>query len=318
MITRGMFKLFLAITLSVVVSLESITVKWVKSNQEIDPPSEHLVILEEITKGIVCGIIYLLTKVNSSVIVTDDRRHLLSTGTTNTLITNSNSLLYFMVPAFLYTVSNNITFAALSYLSSSMFSLLMNLKIPMTGFLAYLILKKPISHRGWMALTMMFFGSVFACVRLTETSVVLNCSFIGMCLMVMYSICSASAAVCMEYLTRYRFKDENIFLQNVKFCVYGIIFNLIMTIIRGNIVSWSMQPIHILSVVSMSLNGLTTAAVIKYAGSITKTYSVAFAALLTSLLAFMIWHQVLTWNYYIGTALCSVAIQLYVYDKARG
>lgn len=322
----SVLKVGLSIVLCIVVSLESTLVKWVKLNQTIDPPSEHLVILAEITKGIICTILYKLTRdFTSDLPMVDDEHRPLYPSLPSSPIPPHNtnnrprydSAMYFMLPAMLYTISNNITFIALSYLSSSMFSLLMNLKIPMTGVLAYILLRKQITQLGWIALVTMFIGSAIACLRFQGTSLGLNCSLLGVILMVGYSVCSASAAVYMEYITRHLFSNENIFLQNIKFCAYGIVFNTIVTILRGNLLTWYLESIHLLSIFAMVFNGLITAAVIKYAGSIPKTYSVAFAALVTSLLALFIWHTILDWNYYLGAIICCLSIQLYVLDKLR-
>jgi solute carrier family 35 (UDP-sugar transporter), member A1/2/3 len=296
----------LATLLCVVVSSESTLIKWVKLNETIHPPSEHLIILAEIIKGMLCAMIYYTT---------------IPRGTPSELIPlNGNpqprlsSTWALAVPALIYTVSNNITFMALSLLSSSMFSLLVNLKIPFTGISARLFLNTPMTLLGWIALSIMSLGSAVACIKTGSITLI---TWSGLMLMLVYAACSATAAVYMEYITRHVYRNESLLLQNVKFSLWGILFNVIVSTLRGSLFSWHLEDIHMLSVFSMVLNGLVTSMVIKYAGSIVKTYAAAFAALVTAFMAWCIWGQILTWNYYLGAVICCSAIQLYAYDKLK-
>lgn len=329
----------LSALLCVVVASESTLIKWVKLREEIKPATEHLVILAEIVKGCVCLVAWYMmvlirghpeedvrtgeqapllppprprrnssySDISTSSSVHDDVQVI--------VIQRLNSFWLFSIPALIYTVSNNITFYALSLLSSSMFSLLVNLKIPMTGLFAHVFLKKPITAMGWTALFIMFGGSVVACLKLTESAVVVTLT--GFLLMCIYATCSASAAVYMEHITRHAYRDEHVLLQNVKFSFWGIVFNTLLSIARGTVLDWHLQPIHLLSIFSLVANGLVTSLVIKYAGSIAKTYASAFAALVTAFFAWVIWRQVLAWNFYLGASLCSLAILIYGWEKQR-
>lgn len=355
---------FLGTCLCIIIALESTTVKWVKGRQTVDPPSEQLVIISEISKTVISYVAYLFVEWKASyrynLLINDEEfeaiaptesSRLVDTSTlrgrgvrsssfgtqnvpvftdTSSLQSNtisqlrvstlqrlfSESTVWFLFPALLYTVSNNVTFIALGHLSSAMFALLMNFKIPITGVIAWMTLHKDMTSLQWVSLLIMFFGSLLACLRIENNSIELNCSWMGLGLMVVYSLCSASAGVFMEYLTRFRFREENIFIQNVKFGMYGIITNTIIAISRGTMWHWDIQPIHLLSVLSMVVNGFMTAAVLKFCGSIVKTYSASFAAIVAGILAMMIWKVVLQWNFWVGCVLCSIAINLYAYAGA--
>jgi drug/metabolite transporter (DMT)-like permease len=215
-------------------------------------------------------------------------------------------------------VSNNITFIALGELSPAMFNLLMNFKILVTGIEAYWLLSEPISRVQWKGLALMFVGSAVACIAWSSTGPPqLTCSWLGLLLMLVYSFCSGSAAVAIDFITRHRFRQENIFVQNVKFSALGVVANVVISICRGTMWSWNLQPLHMWAVLTMVMNGLMTAAVIKYAGSLVKTFASSFATFPSALVGYLLWNQTLGWNYYVGAVTCTIAVNMYAIDRAK-
>lgn len=286
--------------------------RWVRQTEVDHPPSEHIVILTEVIKGVLSFVVWKATAKPKDSVPSE------TTALLEQSQPKENSIIWFVVPALLYTVSNNITLIVLGQLTPAMFNLLMNLKIPITGILAWCFLSERITFRQWLALCLMFIGSALACLKFETEGTHLSFSVIGLILMMIYSSCSASAAVSIDFITRFRFKAENIFLQNVKFCALGLCSNVLVSAGRGNLFDWHhFEWIHMASVGVMALNGLTTALVIKFAGSIVKTYAVSFSAFVSAFFGYIFWHQILMWNFYVGAAICSLAINTYVYDKYR-
>lgn len=352
-VTKGAF----AGALCLIVSFEALIVRWVRDTQKVSPPSEHFVILTEISKFIICGALYLLTSyvTNSfkrqrsrsissltplfpqdesqqqqhprydlqtdSTVDTDTdtvSNHSIASSADLPSTWTASSTVWFLIPTFLYAVSNNITYIALGELSPAMFNLLMNLKIPVTGLLAWWLLSEPITRVQWQGLILMFIGSAIACVKWSSSEApTLVCSWLGLVLMLVYSSCSGSAAVSIDFITRHRFRSESILLQNVKFSFLGICINLVISLLRGTLWSWSLEPIHAWAVMSMVANGLMTAVVIKYAGSLVKTLSSSFATFPSALLGYLLWHQILEWNYFVGATLCTIAVNLYAFDRTK-
>ena len=286
----------LAILLCLMVAFESTAIKWVSSVQHNSPPAEQLVVIIEAFKLLVCGFIYLV------------QRHY------EPEVEVRSSVWWFMIPASLYAVSNNITFKALESLSAPMFNLLMNLKIPFTGLLAAGFLSYRITPLLATSFIMLFVGSAIACVT-WDNGVVLDVSAIGIMLMIVYSLCSASAAVYTEYVTKVRFGEENLFLQNVKFCICGLVVNSLVILFKWDRPFKLVEPVHMISVLGLSLNGLVTAAVLKYGGSILKTYSVSVAMFVAAFFSYIIWRTVLHWNFWMGATVCAVAVNLYARAK---
>ena len=319
--------------LCLVVSLESIAIKWVKTVQSVDPPTEQLIILVETIKILVSYGLYhepepATTDIENNNDDDDSKTSMVEQSSDDgdddgdddeiVMPRRRNSLWFFVFPAVLYGLANNITLFALTFLSSSMFILLMSLKIPLTGIIAWIFLHKRITPLGWFALTIMFAGSALASLRFHGwIPDGLDAATTGIVLMIVYCTCSSSAGVYMEYVTRYRFASEHLLVQNVKFAFLGVLFNTCVAVFRGTIFDWNLEPLHYLIALSMAVNGFVTAAVIKFAGSIVKTYSVSMAALLTNAFAIVVFHEILGWNFYVGATMCSAAIQLYAYDKIK-
>src|SRR6478609_2277892 len=139
--------LILSSLLCLMVAVESTVIKYVQKRQQEDIPSEQLVFLVEIFKLIISICIYVIYDVRNdneqNRPITNQRTNYGATATEGTSEEEdplerqgTSSILWFILPACLYAVSNNVTFAALMLMSPALFNLLMNLKIPMTGLMA--------------------------------------------------------------------------------------------------------------------------------------------------------------------------------------
>ena len=128
--------------------------------------------------------------------------------------------------------------------------------------------------------------------------------------MFVYSVCSGGAAVYTEYVMKTRFPNESIHLQNVKFCLCGFFANFLVILMRGRTPFGNLELIHVLSILALTINGLTTSAVIKFAGSIVKTYAVSCSAFVSAILTYYFFGQTLQWNFYVGAIICFIAVNI--------
>lgn len=333
-----MKNLSLALILCVMVAIESTTIKYVKKYEKYDIPSEQLVLLVEMGKFIASFIIFFFIKIvnekkkndyqpilNFEEVSSDHFSNLSDISEENELETyeckieeesnDKSSLFWYLLPAILYTISNNVTFAALSLMSPAMFNLLMNLKIPMTAFMAWMFIGYKINRNLFISFVTLFIGSGIATIKISLTDQPsFEGSLLGLLLMLVYASCSAGGAVYTEYVTRMRFSAENMFLQNMKFCVCSALANIVIIIIRQEIPYIKIEYLHFASVFVLIGNGLITAAVLKYGGSILKTYSVSVAMFLSALFTWLLFDYVLSWNYYVGAIICTIAVQLYAWE----
>ena len=327
-----MQNLILAGSLSVMVALESTAIKFVKTRQVSDIPSEQLVLLVEITKLIVSWLIlrlhyYIdkrkrLSRISQEIVVDEDAPLITNQSGDLTVdpleIKQSSNIVWFLLPAAMYAVSNNVTFAALSLMTPALFNLLMNLKIPFTAFMAWFFLSYKVTSWLLISFITLFIGSAIATIKWNaDGQIEIEGTFYGLLLMVIYSSLSASGAVYTEYLTKMRFPKESTYIQNIKFCACSAIANIILMTIRGQVPYIHMEAIHLLSVLALAMNGLVTSAVLKFGGSILKTYAASVAMFLSAFLTWLIFHQTLRWNFYFGAGISAVSVNLYAWEKMR-
>lgn len=220
----------------------------------------------------------------------------------------------YLLPSVLYTISNNVTFWALELITPAHFTLLQNLKIPMTAILAYLFVAFRMNVPMVTSLVLLTMGSLFATFQRDSSYTSPPTS--GILLMVLYSMCSAGGAVSTEYLTKKLYGSESMWMQNVKFCACGILCNALIVLFRlssgGRLEDYyHLTPLHLVSVAGLVANGLVTGLTIKYAGSIVKTYAVAVAMFISAGLTVFVFDVRLQPSFYVGATMCVVAVCLY-------
>lgn len=285
-------KNFLGVILCITSSIESVIIHYVSKKQILKSNPEQLILLSEIIKLIISFIFFYFTKKKD-----ED--------------SNIKNILYFTVPALIYTISNNITFIALDVLKPSMFNLLTNLKIPVTIILANIFLDISGSIYQIFTVILVFLGNSLATYKDINNDINVK----GIYYMILYSICSGSAAVYGEYIMKYKFKKENFFLQSMKFCICSVVSNLILCIIRGNISNWPLELLHISSISSIVMNGMFTGLTIKYCGSIVKTYATSLSTFLSAFISYFIWNYEITTFFYIGAIISFIGVNVFIYDK---
>jgi drug/metabolite transporter (DMT)-like permease len=321
------FKLVSAIVLCTFTAFESITIKWVQEHQTSNPSSILLVLLTEVIKFAICAI-YVATshlKTNRPLNPQESRPILQQPQEEQVLsveprtmkgIVTRMGLWAYLIPALLYATSNNLVYYALGQMSAPLFTLLVNFKIPLTGLMAKILLSKRMGWMQWASLLIMCLGTVLALLRF-EQGTHWGATWQGTLAVLSYAMCSATAAVLMEYITRHVRYSQHIMEQNLQFTIFSISVNLVFMVFRGAYNDLGkLQWIHVASMASMVCNGFATAVVLKYAGSIVKTHAVAMASIMTALLGYLIWpNQNLPFNYFLGAFLCIVALRLYIMEK---
>lgn len=307
---------YYALGLCLCTSIESLVIKHVQSMYPRAPPSVVLVFLTELLKlSIFVPVSLFVHHYNKKHILQDleEEEPLLEQPIPeNSAVyhwTNRFKSLVYLIPAAIYAISNNLVYFALQHMSPALFTLLMGLKIPFTGMLAFLCLNKQMSREQWFSLFLIFVGTSIAMIQPSNTSV--GYTITGILAVLAYSTCSASAAVFMEWMTQHVRKRECVFKQSAEFAFYSVLTNLIAIIVTSSY-DWSaMRWGHVASMASMFFNGLATALVIKYGGSIPKVYSSSMASILTAALSYLLWHRVLGWNYWVGALMCVLAVDIY-------
>ncbi|RWR80243.1 CMP-sialic acid transporter 1-like protein isoform X1 [Cinnamomum micranthum f. kanehirae] len=213
------------------------------------------------------------------------------------MTTDWKNVRLFPIPSIIYLIHNNIQFATLTYVDTSTYQIMGNLKIVTTGILFRLFLKRKLTNLQWMAIVLLTIG--------TTTSQVKSCSeascdslfsapIQGYLLGVLSACMSALAGVYTEFLMKKN--NDSLYWQNVQLYTFGAIFNmakLLLDDFRGgfekgpwwqrllngyNLTTWMV-------VLNLGSTGLLVSWLMKYADNIVKVYSTSMAMLLTMVLS---------------------------------
>lgn len=336
-----------AIFLSVLLSFEAIVIRYLVKNNKV--PYEQIVILVEVFKCLVSYLMVWCTKSEYTSIpsmmseangcetreVNETREVSVSdpseTREANEDVANGSeanggvarreswnwwTVYHYIAPAVVYTIGNNVTYFALQEVTPVMYTLLVNLKIPFTAILGYIFLKYIVTYRFVVSYCVLFFSVVIASLKITN-DVTFGVSVLGLLEMLLYTTCSASGGLLMEYITQYRFERENLYIQNVKFSLISIFCNLIVILIRFQVPFVNLQWVHLLVISVSGMYGLVTSVVIKYSGSILKTYAVSTSMFGTAFVSFILFRETFDWNFYVGSIGCVLAVVLYSREYIR-
>ncbi|XP_050229849.1 CMP-sialic acid transporter 1 [Mercurialis annua] len=227
------------------------------------------------------------------------------------------------IPSIIYLIHNNVQFATLTYVDTSTYQIMGNLKIVTTGILFRLFLRRKLSNLQWMAIVLLAVG--------TTTSQVKGCGeescdslfsapIQGYLLGVLSACLSALAGVYTEFLMKKN--NDSLYWQNIQLYTFGVIFNmarLILDDVQGgfekgpwwqrlldgySITTW-------LVVVNLGSTGLLVSWLMKYADNIVKVYSTSMAMLLTMVLSIYLFSFKPTVQLFLGIIICMMSLHMY-------
>ncbi|XP_019190985.1 PREDICTED: CMP-sialic acid transporter 1 [Ipomoea nil] len=239
------------------------------------------------------------------------------------MTTEWKSIRLYPIPSIIYLIHNNIQFATLTYVDTSSYQIMGNLKIVTTGILFRLFLKRKLSNLQWMAIVLLAVG--------TTTSQVKGCGeascnsmftspIQGYMLGVLSACLSALAGVYTEFLMKKN--NDSLYWQNVQLYTFGSIFNMGRLLLddfksgfeRGawwqrifngySITTW-------LVVLNLGTTGLLVSWLMKYADNIVKVYSTSMAMLLTMLLSVFLFDFKPTVQLFLGILICMMSLHMY-------
>nr|GMD64921.1 CMP-sialic acid transporter 1 [Ipomoea batatas] len=239
------------------------------------------------------------------------------------MTTEWKSIRLYPIPSIIYLIHNNIQFATLTYLDTSTYQIMGNLKIVTTGILFRLFLKRKLSNLQWMAIVLLAVG--------TTTSQVKGCGeascnsmftspIQGYMLGVLSACLSALAGVYTEFLMKKN--NDSLYWQNVQLYTFGSIFNMGRLLLddfksgfeKGawwqrvfngySITTW-------LVVLNLGTTGLLVSWLMKFADNIVKVYSTSMAMLLTMLLSVVLFDFKPTVQLFLGIVICMMSLHMY-------
>ncbi|CAI9101170.1 OLC1v1038433C3 [Oldenlandia corymbosa var. corymbosa] len=213
------------------------------------------------------------------------------------MTTEWKTIRLYPIPSVIYLIHNNVQFATLTYVDTSTYQIMGNLKIVTTGILFRLFLKKKLSTLQWMAIVLLAVGTTTSQVKgcgQSSCESLFSSPIYGYVLGIVSACLSALAGVYTEFLMKKN--NDSLYWQNVQLYTFGAIFNmarLVLDDFRGgfeqgpwwqrlfngySITTW-------LVVLNLGSTGLLVSWLMKYADNIVKVYSTSMAMLLTMVLS---------------------------------
>ncbi|XP_074264957.1 CMP-sialic acid transporter 1-like [Silene latifolia] len=245
------------------------------------------------------------------------------TSHTVRMTTDWKTVLLFPIPSVIYLIHNNVQFATLTYVDTSTYQIMGNLKIVSTGILFRLFLKKKLSNLQWMGIMLLAVG--------TTTSQVKGCGepscdslfsapIQGYMLGILSACLSALAGVYTEFLMKKN--NDSLYWQNVQLYTFGALFNLARLVVDDFRSGFEKGPwwqrlfdgyslTTWLVVLNLGSSGLLVSWLMKYADNIVKVYSSSMAMLLTMILSVYLFNFKPTVQLFLGIIICMMSVHMY-------
>jgi len=239
------------------------------------------------------------------------------------ITTNWKSVCLYPIPSLIYLVHNNVQFATLTYVDTSTYQIMGNLKIVTTGILFRAFLKRKLSMLQWMAIVLLAVGTTVSQVKgcgETDCGSLLSAPLEGYLLGILSACLSALAGVYTEYLMKKN--QDSLYWQNMQLYAFGVLFNMARLTVDDVRVSFAKGPWWLrlfngydlttwLVVLNLGCTGLLVSWVMKYADNIVKVYATSMAMLLTMVISIKLFEFRPTLQLFLGILICCMSLQLY-------
>lgn len=221
------------------------------------------------------------------------------------------------VPAFIYTVQNNLLYVSISNLPAAVFQVSYQMKILTTAMFSITMLGKKINRIQWIALLVLFVGVAIVQVQNAGAKAASEdqSAFIGFGSVVVACLFSGFAGVYFEKVLKG--STASVWLRNVQLGLFGSILAFIGAYMKEgaeisekgflfgyNNLVWAV-------VANQACGGLLVAMVIKYADNILKGFATSLSIILSSILSIWLFDYSLTLMFTFGGALVIGAVFLY-------
>mmetsp|Transcript_23226 Transcript_23226/g.38833 ORF Transcript_23226/g.38833 Transcript_23226/m.38833 type:complete len:452 (-) Transcript_23226:223-1578(-) len=205
--------------------------------------------------------------------------------------------LRFSLPAVVYTIENHIRFAVLKELASPVtWVVFSHLEIPIVALMTVFILGRRLSIPQWISVILLVDGVMASQMAICESRLGVKCDHLSdfpitaLFMVLLSALMAATAGTAVEYL----FKEEygtSLHLQNSQLYVWGIVSNAVVLVVQERKAmevgtlwdGFDKQVIFIL--ITMALQGLCVAAVVKHMSNVAKVYASACGLFVAALMS---------------------------------
>lgn len=243
------------------------------------------------------------------------------------------SIFALAIPAFLYSIQNNLCYVALTHLSALNYQVIYQMKILTTAAFSVVFLKRRLHRLHWIALIFLMFGVVI--VQLSGNTVGPSqktyCSegsqVKGFSALLFNSISSGFAGVHFEMISKTlpaspassatQSKKQSLWIQSIHLGVLGLFFSLLITMFSAHCTT-SITKVYTpfdwltFSIVGLqAFGGILVAIVIRYADNIQKAFATSLSIVLCSMISVIFLGHHLPIQLVFGSALVCAAVYLY-------
>ncbi|KAH7646347.1 hypothetical protein DERF_007506 [Dermatophagoides farinae] len=226
-----------------------------------------------------------------------------------------------LVPAFLYTVQNNLLFLALTNLDAATYQVTYQFKIITTALFSRWILNKDLSNRQWCSLFMLMLGVILvqwpndnhrsSSIQMNENRL------IGLISIILSSLSSGFSGVYFEKLIKVS-KSQSLWIRNLQLAILSCLFASFTIIVydfneinlKGFFYGYNSLTYMVIGL--QAFGGICVSLVMKYADNILKGFATTISIILSSLCSHFIFDDFSSsLNFFIGASLVVLSTMLY-------
>jgi drug/metabolite transporter (DMT)-like permease len=237
----------------------------------------------------------------------------------NSLVVQSVS---FILPAFLFAVSNNLQYYVLLFLDPSSVQTLLNTRIIVTAIFINLLVKKKMSKMQYSVIISLACSIALTRLNQQETWSIPTLSvFWGLCLITIIVVTHSFASVYLEIKMKNNF-STSIHFQNVSLYGFGFIINFGFYIIKEIFVNrWNLfhdfNFYTVMSIFCMIMVGLTVSAILKYLDNIALIFSNSGSVIVVTILSALFLGGSLSINQLLTTLCILMSVFIYVLEDEK-
>ena len=232
-----------------------------------------------------------------------------------------NLLFYYLVPAVLYCIYNNLLYVSLAGFDPASYYVLMQFRMVITGVLFQFIFKKQLKKMQWISLIILTIGCIIKQLKLNgsdglffEVNIYLFFIFVQM-------LCSCFAGVYTESILKSRGLGVPIMVQNVFFYIDSIFCNLVLLAYNGQISTFlnyeNILPVlnpKVISIIFLTtVIGITVSLFLRYMNSILKIFASACGMIFSAVFSLILFGIPIGLNKMIS--ICFIIVALYLYSS---
>ena len=227
------------------------------------------------------------------------------------------NIVWLVVPAFLYTIQNNLCHVALKHLSPLIYQILYQSKILTTAGFSVLLLDKRLSQLHWLSLCLLAAGIVLVQTRNIDKNpkAIMGADWSGLIALGCAALSSGFSGVFFERTVKMHKRKRSVWLQSIYLCLFALPLSLSLSLFKGdlqkspNFVPQYRQEIFL--ILLQAVSGLLVAMIIRHLDNILKTFATGASIVLCVLFDNTSGGENKSWKFWIGGMLVLLAVYLY-------